>query len=58
MLILLMHILRQQIMESTLLQKQLATLIGIQIHYFSLLIPMLRMSNYLRMHYPELFTPV
>ena len=52
MLILLLHILRQQIMESTLLQKQLAILIGIQIYYFSLPIPILRMSNYLRTYYP------
>jgi len=43
MLILLLH--------TTLLQKQLAILIGIQ-YYFSLLIPILRMSNYLRTHYP------
>ena len=57
MLILLLHKLRQQIMKSTFLQKQLATLKGIQIHYFSLLIPMLRMSNYLCMHYPYFTLP-
>ena len=38
-------------LHTTLLQKQLAILIGIQ-YYFSLLIPILRMSNYLRTHYP------